>query len=110
MHWTFRWSSREGAPAPDVSTPRPRRAVGISPGLDTLAGARYSTTDARPDVRPTTEVGAVTRPPNLAPLDHGVRLLLDPDSAACSTPDGDPARAARSAPHTKTGDRFVDSC
>src|SRR4051812_45961139 len=84
----LRWSSREGALAPDrietspvqggghltrsryarwrslldhrrhfggrvgkarwrltVSRPHLRRAVGISPGLDTLAGARYSTTE-----------------------------------------------------------------
>src|SRR3954452_24928909 len=28
-----------------VSRPHPRRALGTSPGLDTLAGARYSTTE-----------------------------------------------------------------
>src|SRR3954469_835726 len=37
----------------DVSRPHPRRAVGTAPGLDTLAGARYSTTESSAALDPT---------------------------------------------------------
>src|SRR4051812_1435981 len=59
-----------------VSRPDPRRAAGSSPGLDTLAGARYSTTETAPcsttETAPcsTTETAPCSTTGASAVLDH----------------------------------------
>src|SRR4051812_41513904 len=98
----------------NVSRPHPRRAQGTSPGLDTLAGAHYSTTETR-------FVGRVVKapwrlnvsrphPPTAVGTSPGLDTLADArysttETASCSTTEMTPCSTTETTPYSTTDNR-----